>query len=61
RNGDVNGDNSVGIPDFIQLRNAFGSVPASPNWNPNADLNRDGSVSIADFLIFRSNFGATGE
>jgi len=60
RNGDVNGDNSVGIPDFIQLRNAFGSVPSSPNWNPNADLNRDGSVSIADFLIFRSNFGASG-
>lgn len=61
RNGDVNGDNSVGIPDFIQLRNAFGSTVGGPTWNPNADLNRDGSVSIADFVVFRASFGAAGE
>lgn len=61
RNGDVNGDNSVGIPDFIQLRNAFGSTVGGPTWNPNADLNKDGNVSIADFVIFRASFGAAGE
>lgn len=59
-NGDVNGDNSVGIPDFLQLRAAFGSSPGSPNWNPYADLNGNGTVNVADFLILRKNYGMSG-
>lgn len=60
-NGDVNGDNSVNISDFLALRAAFGTSPGSATWNPMADLNRDGSVGIPDFLILRRNFGATGD
>jgi hypothetical protein len=60
-NGDVNGDNTVSLGDFQQLRTAFGSVPASSNWNAEADLNGDGTVSIADFQILRTNFGAIGD
>lgn len=60
-NGDVNGDNSVNISDFLALRAAFGTSPGSAMWNPMADLNRDGSVGIPDFLILRRNFGATGD
>ncbi len=60
KNGDVNGDNSVGIPDFLALRAAFGSSPGSGNWNANADLNKDNTVNANDFLIIRKNFGQTG-
>jgi hypothetical protein len=59
-NGDVNGDNTVNIGDFLSLRAAFGSSEGSGNWNYKADLNRDGSVNLQDFLILRANFGRTG-
>ncbi|MCW5943171.1 MAG: hypothetical protein KIS66_13130 [Fimbriimonadaceae bacterium] len=60
-NGDVNGDNTVNIADFLGLRMAFGSSRGSATWNPMADLNEDGSVGIADFLILRRNLGSSGE
>lgn len=60
-NGDVSGDNTINIQDFLQLRQAFGSVPGSPNWNQNADLDFSLSVGISDFLIFRRNFGKSGD
>lgn len=59
-NGDLNGDNTVNVVDFLALRQAFGSAPGAGNWNPMADLNKDGFVSVADFLILRKNFGRTG-
>lgn len=60
KNGDVNGDNTVNIADFVAVRAAFGSNSGSPNWNAAADLNKDGNVNIADFLIVRKNFGQSG-
>ncbi|MBW7928438.1 MAG: hypothetical protein H3C58_10225 [Fimbriimonadaceae bacterium] len=60
KNGDVNGDNTVNILDFLTLRTAFGSSSNSSNWNPRADLNRDGTVNSMDFLILRKNFGRSG-
>lgn len=60
-NGDVNGNDSIGISDFLALRSAFGSVPGNPNWNPEADLNGSGAVNVADFLILRKNFGQAGQ
>ncbi|MCW5942067.1 MAG: hypothetical protein KIS66_07530 [Fimbriimonadaceae bacterium] len=59
-NGDVDGNNSVNIADFLAVRNAFGSTPTSANWNPNADLNGNGAVNIQDFLIVRRNLGRSG-
>ncbi|GMV87204.1 MAG: hypothetical protein AMXMBFR81_01350 [Chthonomonas sp.] len=55
-NGDVNGDNTINISDFLALRQAFGTSAGGP-----ADLNGDGSVNVADFLILRANFGRTGD
>ncbi|GMV89381.1 MAG: hypothetical protein AMXMBFR81_23120 [Chthonomonas sp.] len=60
-NGDVNGDNSVGIPDFLILRQAFGSQEGGDGYDARADLNRDGTVNILDFLLFRQNYGQSGE
>lgn len=60
-NGDVNGDNTVNLQDFLVLRAAFGSSQGSQHWNPNADLNRSGTVDVQDFLILRVNFGRSGD
>lgn len=59
-NGDVNGDNSVNLADFLVLRGAFGSTLGNPGYVSGADLNRDGTVNVLDFLILRSNFGRSG-
>lgn len=60
-NGDVNGDNSINVLDFLGLRAAFGAVPSSPNWNAGSDLNDDGRVDIADFFVLRAGFGRSGD
>lgn len=60
RNGDVDGDNSVSIADFIRLRSSLGASYGSVWWDDGADLNGDRSVSVADFLVLRRNFGQSG-
>lgn len=60
-NGDIDGNNAVGLGDFAQLRAAFGSVPGDSNWNPEADLDGSGSVGLGDFSILRKNFGRAGD
>jgi probable HAF family extracellular repeat protein len=59
--GDVNGDNTVNLPDLIEIAAAWRSTPGSPNWNPNADLNGDGTVDLADWLIVARNWRASGD
>lgn len=61
RLGDVDGNDSINISDFIGLRNSFGLSQGNVGFNPSADLNGDGSVNIADFVIFRGNFGQSGD
>lgn len=61
RNGDVNGDNTVNIADFLLVRRAFGASQGGPGYLPGADLNRDGRVDIRDFIIVRRNFGVAGD
>jgi len=60
-NGDINGDNTVSLADFGQLKAAYGSTSSSGNWNPNADLNGDGNVGLADFGILKLNYGKSGD
>ena len=60
-NGDINGDNVIGITDFNALRAAWGAIPASANWNPAADLDGNGVIGIGDFNILRANWGAIGD
>lgn len=54
---DINGDRSVNIVDLAQVGAAFGAIPSSPNWNPNADLNFDSVINIIDLAIVAANFG----
>lgn len=60
-NGDVNGNNSINIADFLLLRAAFGTGSGGPGYDDRADLDKSGTVNIADFLILRRNFGQSGE
>lgn len=57
--GDTDNDCSVNIIDLATVGAAFGSTPATSNWNPNADLNDDSTVNIVDLSITGSSFGRT--
>jgi hypothetical protein len=58
--GDVNGDRKVNIVDLTIVALAFGSVPGSPTWNPNADVTMDGKVDIRDLTFVAIHFGQSG-
>jgi len=60
-NGDINGDNTISLADFGQLKAAYGSVPGNGNWNPNADLDGNGSVGLSDFGILKLHYGTSGD
>jgi subtilisin family serine protease len=54
--GDIDGDGSVGITDFLILLGAWGPCPDPPD-PCSADLDGDGSVGITDMLILLGNWG----
>jgi parallel beta-helix repeat protein len=54
---DLNLDTKVDLADSFILLPAFGSQPASLEWNPRADLNGDLKVDILDAIILSINFG----
>lgn len=53
--GDLNGDCSVDIVDFLTLLSAWGPCPQTGSCP--ADLDSNGSVDIVDFLTLLSNWG----
>jgi hypothetical protein len=59
--GDISGNNKVDIGDLADLADAFGTTPASPDWNENADLNCDGKVNILDLGLLASSYGKQGD
>ena len=59
--GDCDDNDVINISDFGILADAFGSVPASGNWDERADLNNDGAVNLNDFGLMADNFGLSGE
>lgn len=54
RNGDLDGDNEIGIGDYAQLSSNYGGTGTG-------DLNHDGAVDIADYAILSSNYGQSGD
>lgn len=60
-NGDVDGDNEVGIGDYSILSASFGLSLGDPGYDPMADLNGDESVDIGDYAILSARFGAFGD
>jgi hypothetical protein len=59
--GDVTGpipnvpDGKVNMMDIAAVISKLGTMPSSPNWNPNMDLNKDGAVNLRDLYIVLSN------
>jgi hypothetical protein len=56
RTGDVDGDGTVGILDFLALLTAWGPCPAPPAACP-ADADGDGSAGIVDLLGLLGSWG----
>jgi parallel beta-helix repeat protein len=57
--GDINGDGTVDNEDLTLLAQAFGSIPTTPTWNPQADFNKDNIVNITDLYLLAKNYGNT--
>jgi uncharacterized protein (DUF2141 family) len=55
--GDINGDGKVDVRDINIAAKAYGTVPGSPNWNPDADVNGDDKVDIRDLALMAKNYG----
>jgi len=52
--GDIDGDGTVGFPDFLILSNSFGQTVEAGTMG---DFDGDGSVAFPDFLVLSNNFG----
>jgi len=55
--GDVNGDGYGNVKDRVLVRNALGSYPGHPNWNPDCDINGDGVVNVQDYVLVNNDIG----
>ncbi|MBX7135465.1 MAG: hypothetical protein K1X67_22585 [Fimbriimonadaceae bacterium] len=60
-NGDVDGDNEIGIADYARLSASFGIDKGQPGYDDVADLNIDSTVDIADYSILSANYGMIGD
>ncbi len=54
RPGDVDGDETIGITDFLTVLGTWGPCPPA---GCSADLNGDGAVGVADLQIVLTNWG----
>lgn len=57
--GDVNGDNTVNLDDWIAYDAAWGTHEGEVGWNPQADINGDGVVDNADGVLIAQNYRNT--
>ena len=57
-NPDFDGDGTIGIPDFLQFVNHFGTSRGDADYDAKYDLDGNGAIGIPDFLIFVDNFGS---
>ncbi len=55
---DFDGDGTVGIPDFLQFVNHFGTSRGGAGYDAKYDLDENGVIGIPDFLIFVNSFGS---
>jgi len=61
REGDASNNDGVNVGDAALLTAAYGSNPASPNWNPHCDFDRNNAVGLADFGQLSANYNTDGD
>jgi len=54
---DLNGDGTVGFPDFLIFAQAFGKNSGDAGYVAKADLDSNGNIGFSDFLVFAQSFG----
>ena len=54
---DLDGNGTVGFPDFLLFVAAFGKSSGNPDYNSTADLDGSGDIGFPDFLLFSAAFG----
>jgi len=60
-NGDIDGDDSITIFDYIEISNGFDTVAGDPGYSYFADLDKDLSITIFDYIILSNNFDLGGD
>ena len=55
---DFNDDGTVGIPDFLEFVNHFGTSRGDARYDAKYDLDNNGAIGVSDFLIFVDSFGS---
>mgnify|MGYP000927425028 CR=1 FL=1 len=69
KNGDIDGDNTVTIFDYIALSENFDEAFGEPTWDTpsgsgfsaqDCDLDRDGLITIFDYILLSGNFDESG-
>jgi hypothetical protein len=63
--GDVDRNGIIDNEDVKIIKIAYGSVPGSSNWNPEADIwgpegKPDGFINVYDLAMCGKKFGGTG-
>ena len=61
REGDITGDNYVGLDDYTLVGTAYDSVPVDDNWNGDCDFNRDGYVGLDDYTLVGTYYDQEGD
>lgn len=59
-NGDIDGDNTVSLFDYLILSDAFDSARGDAAFVDGADLDGDDVISLFDYLILSSHFDEEG-
>lgn len=60
-NGDVDGDNAVGLLDYDAFSLAFDAVLGDAHYSDGADLDGDLTVTLIDYDIFSGSFDLSGD
>jgi ABC-type transport system substrate-binding protein len=58
--GDANKNMKVDGPDLAKMHLAWGSTPASSNWDPDCDFNNDLAITGSDYKRTIKNYGRPG-
>jgi hypothetical protein len=60
-NGDVTGDNFVGLTDYTTWKTAYNTAPGATKWDVRADLTCDNFIGLTDYTTWKTNYNKSGD